>query len=796
MVKESQLGVWNNILDDIRNNVKNHFIRKTEHPDIPITAKSSQFITENWFLKWKNQFSSVYPKKTLTREFFISHLTLIFLIRIGIKQHLNKQAKGVPQLEKNALFKHIWKILLIPKYYSFILRESEQIEIEIRRIFQNEKIIFADLNDPITKAYQTLVQLETKHSTGEFYTHENLAKQMVHETFIPGMKILDPSCGSGRFLIEAVKRVLKQELSDKEKLKALENIWGIDINPLACLITRTNIILQLPLKLVKNLELFIQHQNFLDVDPLQTPNMFPKFDVVIGNPPWLVLNRIKDQIQKEQLKTLGNQYEILEGGNLATTTEVTTIFIYHALHHFLHPEGIIFFVVPASLATAKQHQRFRQFPGLQNVEIWEFSQDAYRIHHLCFKAQKNIKKNIDLSQRTKIQWKLMKWDPNQNSYIFTGESVYAPAFIQKIENSSKRSNKKSIHASALQLELIPSSNIKVGRLIAHHHIDTRHSYPLSEIARTSLIFPYQISYYHKKFRQGASIVPRNLLFIDTLSKNEEKSISSITPSSSIQSKMYSSWDFRAYEQADVESEYIFSLAKSTGMLAYHYLEPYSVFLPLEIRSPESSEKNFIGEPHKSKAKQHYLKLEEIYTSHKKSGAKIQTLKDRIDYGHALSDPKQMKSFKIIYAGIGSRVKAALLHSQKIIDTSLYYYCPKSKDEGYYLLGYLNSNVLTHQLKLVGSTGANGSLRNIHKHPLHFHLPQYDSSNPTHKEIVDFARSIEISTNDFIQQSISQNKDLLLHIKSLQNRLLKWPEYQEMQEKMDDLIIQIFQISEN
>ena len=67
---------------------------------------------------------------------------------------------------------------------------------------------------------------------------------------IPGHRVLDPACGSGTFLVEAISR-LKREcshagLSASETLSTiLGNIKGLDLNPLAVISARANYILSI-----------------------------------------------------------------------------------------------------------------------------------------------------------------------------------------------------------------------------------------------------------------------------------------------------------------------------------------------------------------------------------------------------------------------------------------------------------------------------------------------------------------------------------------------------------------------
>ncbi|MHA1675299.1 MAG: hypothetical protein ACTSYI_16940, partial [Promethearchaeota archaeon] len=181
---------------------------------------------------------------------------------------------------------------------------------------------------------------------------------------------------------------------------------------------------------------------------------------------------------------------------------------------------------------------------------------------------------------------------------------------------------------------------------------------------------------------------------------------------------------------------------------------------------------------------------QLYTANIKPGAKISQLFDRLNYGKALTDPRQFKIPKVIFAGIGSNVKAALLKDNAIIDTSLYFYIPKSIDEAYYLIGILNAPLTTQYVHLVGSTGANGSLRNIHKYPLHIPFPQFNPADPSHRAIFIKAKAIELSVHAFVSQEISQNPLLESKIKTLQNRLLAHPQYQADLQELNDLVSRI------
>ncbi|MFH1374538.1 MAG: N-6 DNA methylase [bacterium] len=102
--------------------------------------------------------------------------------------------------------------------------------------------------DLLKKLYQYLVPQQVRHNLGEYYTPDWLAELVLDETGYKGnlkKRLLDPACGSGTFLVLAIKRAIEHgkeyRYSPLETVKSIvENIWGFDLNPLAVIAARTN----------------------------------------------------------------------------------------------------------------------------------------------------------------------------------------------------------------------------------------------------------------------------------------------------------------------------------------------------------------------------------------------------------------------------------------------------------------------------------------------------------------------------------------------------------------------------
>lgn len=99
--------------------------------------------------------------------------------------------------------------------------------------------------DVLKGVYQDLIDLDTRHSLGEYYTPDWLCERIVQQfKFKTTDKVLDPSCGSGSFLRAAVHRI--KELNPGISAEEINNcIYGIDIHPLSVQIAKTTMLVSL-----------------------------------------------------------------------------------------------------------------------------------------------------------------------------------------------------------------------------------------------------------------------------------------------------------------------------------------------------------------------------------------------------------------------------------------------------------------------------------------------------------------------------------------------------------------------
>lgn len=171
-----------------------------------------------------------------------------------------------------------------------------------RRIAQElSSFDFRFVDEDILKGiYQELIDLDTRHALGEYYTPDWLCDRIVNEfTFTKADRILDPACGSGSFLRAAIRRT--RELNPDVTVEELnQQIHGIDIHPLSVQIAKTTLLLALGkevTKLRRPIHLNIALANTLFA-PQEIETMFHRqFRMPIDNEPYELVMDIFDDEQ-------------------------------------------------------------------------------------------------------------------------------------------------------------------------------------------------------------------------------------------------------------------------------------------------------------------------------------------------------------------------------------------------------------------------------------------------------------------------------------------------------------------
>ncbi|WP_242851746.1 Eco57I restriction-modification methylase domain-containing protein [Caloranaerobacter sp. TR13] len=181
------------------------------------------------------------------------------------------------------------------------------------------------------KLYEGLITSKERKQLGQVYTPKSIIKYMIEEgikeEYIienPYFKVIDPACGGGYFLIEAYEKIkfiinnnyekiicknpgVKMQLDNSVHEFILKNnIWGTDIDEFAVYMTTISLLLKgttddnFNLNIYKKDILLDEEQNLLNILSDKNPLNDIKFDLVIGNPPYIGHKKIS-KIYRQRL---------------------------------------------------------------------------------------------------------------------------------------------------------------------------------------------------------------------------------------------------------------------------------------------------------------------------------------------------------------------------------------------------------------------------------------------------------------------------------------------------------------
>ena len=193
----------------------------------------------------------------------------------------------------------------------------------------------ADEVDFLGIVYQSLLLEGNKNKQGSYYTPGKIVKSLC-ENLSKESVFLDPCCGTGSFLLNGASEICSPE-----------NIFGCDIDEVACFIAKINLIVKF-----KTVEF---NPNIYNIDFLSDNKVLNEkiFDVIATNPPWGAQISKKVQCLFPEIKS-GESY---------------SLFITKAIR-LMKQSGTCCFVLPESILNIKTHSDIRKYI-LENSSISE-----------------------------------------------------------------------------------------------------------------------------------------------------------------------------------------------------------------------------------------------------------------------------------------------------------------------------------------------------------------------------------------------------------------------------------------
>ena len=194
------------------------------------------------------------------------------------------------------------------------------------------------------------VELARRRALGAWYTPHELVEELVERTIDATaladrrrpIRVLDPACGDGRFLVAAARRL--------EAMGASAELYGVDIDPGAAMAARAA----------------VPAATIIHADALDRPWPVSSFDVVLGNPPFLSPLVAASGRDAGRKRAVGGPYADAAAEFLLLGVDVA------APNH-----GRVGFVLPQSLLAARDAADVRARVDALGAMCWSRTTDEH-----------------------------------------------------------------------------------------------------------------------------------------------------------------------------------------------------------------------------------------------------------------------------------------------------------------------------------------------------------------------------------------------------------------------------------
>lgn len=267
-------------------------------------------------------------------------------------------------MEKDSLLNNFimkTKQILCEKFY----QESNGIELKnvypviFDNVEYNKSNTFSseiDLNDFLGKIFEQSIPLEIKKDLGQFYTRSSfIIDNMINNIDLLSGKILEPCCGSGLFIVKIIQKLI--ELLSKNNKNSFEiisyiisNIYGNDIDKTAIEIAELNALSALFNQIIISINLNntfkIKRFHLFNKDFIEK-ELFEKFSIVIGNPPFITMYGKRSRNMTEEKRKIYNTFDFVQNKNGNNKFNISMFFIENGLKA-LNDTGELIFVLDIS----------------------------------------------------------------------------------------------------------------------------------------------------------------------------------------------------------------------------------------------------------------------------------------------------------------------------------------------------------------------------------------------------------------------------------------------------------------
>ena len=718
-----------------------------------------------------------------------------------------------------------------PDFFDWLLADEAGDALVMRIYRHANRFRLRDIRVDILKAlYESLIDPETRHELGEYYTPDWLAARMIAEAVENPLeqRVMDPACGSGTFLFHAVRAALEAAeasgMSAAEAARlAVEKAAGIDIHPVAVIFARATYLLalmpvlrqehpgEIPLPVYlgdalqwnvahgheagpqmglisdgDTLEIFVPAVTIaepalrrLDEASLRFPaavasdaSLFDrvlnamldlgsraepvanfaawmerrvstspenakilrktykvmlrlqnegrnhiwgyvarnlarpvylasearKADVVIGNPPWVAYRYMSAEFQR-RFRAECEAARLWSGGKVATHQDLSGYFFMRAALLYMRRTGRIALVMPHAAMSRQAYAAFRDG-------------EVSRLNSLVFRLR--------FTRAWGFGPELAPLFPVPSCVLFAeahhGDAAARPPDrISSFAGTLPRRDADRDEADA-------------------NLVETAAPWPTQAARQNG-------SPYRRAFRQGAILVPRRLVLV------EEVRISRILPPNPVFPMVRGRagnldkppWKNLKPPEGPVDREFLRPALLGESIAPFRVLAPQRAVIPWDEEKRELMDARTAISRGCLRLTRWLEQAEALWERHKRSSM---SFLEQCDYYGKLTRQFPIDPIRVVYTTSGTNLAACIVQDETaIIDSSLYWARVDGVNEGRYLCGILNSEVLRGGVERYQAQGQWGA-RHFDKYVFNLPFPKFDEDDSLHREIADAAKRAE------------------------------------------------------
>ncbi|WP_099299332.1 N-6 DNA methylase [Corynebacterium dentalis] len=437
------------------------------------------------------------------------------------------------------------------------------------------------------------------------------------------------------------------------------------------------------------------------VRPLWLSMKNRRMDVLVGNPPWVAYRYMTEDMQ-QQFKRFSEARNLWHGAKVATHQDLVGLFIVRAVEKYLKVDGRFGFVTPLAVLSRSQYEGLRKGNWGSETLFGEFTE----VWDLA-----NVRPKNDLF-------------PVPCAVTFGIKHIGSPTVTPS-------------HGFPKVKRVVDGKRDKSG------WEETKKALTFTERDLITLSIDQKEggSVYRKLVSQGATIVPRFLLFVEEKEASGKlgQSRGNISVTSLRTSLEKKPWrDIPGLSEV-VEKRYIYDVHLGSTIVPFKFLKPWKAVLPIDKETVLSESE--IAERGGPGLARWWNKASQLWTMHR-STRSPESLTDRIDYHRLLAKQLGGSRLRVFYTASGTALAAAYSDSLKAIaEHSLYWLPVKNRAEARYLTAILNAPLTTEMVQHYQAIGLFGG-RHFDTYPWRLAIPEFDPSESLHQELVDLCVECE------------------------------------------------------